>query len=190
MSGEPEPTIEELIERSSLGTPGAKALRARTPPETAADIVARAAEQPAYRTPVQPPHGWEGRQVRHFDPPRKIAIPGAFSAKVVGLTYAPGYPHNLHTLAALRGSSEEPRIILRHNPENPFDTNAVEVRAQEPGGDFVLLGHLPRAVAPRVAAGLDDGQGWEVTGYEVLEDPRHPNKPGLSIKVQRFTFDD
>lgn len=33
--------IEDLIEASSLGTPGAKALRARTSPETAREIVAR-----------------------------------------------------------------------------------------------------------------------------------------------------
>lgn len=35
-----EMTIDELIERSSLGTPEAKAIRARTPPGVAAVIVA------------------------------------------------------------------------------------------------------------------------------------------------------
>jgi hypothetical protein len=33
-----EPSFAELIERSSLGTPGAKALRARTSPEEVAKV--------------------------------------------------------------------------------------------------------------------------------------------------------
>lgn len=37
-------SIEELIEQSSLGAPGAKALRTRTPPEVARAIVQRSKE--------------------------------------------------------------------------------------------------------------------------------------------------
>lgn len=181
------PTIEELIERSSLGTPGAKALRARTPPEVAEAIVARAGEDPAYRPPVQPPHGWEGRTPRHFDPPSKTTIPPTFSAKVVGCSFSPGYPGNYRALKALAEDEEQesPRIILRHNPDSPHDCNAVEVLAERPGG-LRMLGHLPRAVAPRIAGELDAGKDWRVTGYEVLEDPRHIDKPGLSITARRF----
>lgn len=36
-----DPTIEQLIERSSLGTPGARALRDRTPPEVVERILAK-----------------------------------------------------------------------------------------------------------------------------------------------------
>lgn len=38
-------SFTELIDRSSLGTPGAKALRARTHPEVAEEIVRRLREQ-------------------------------------------------------------------------------------------------------------------------------------------------
>lgn len=46
---DPAPTIEELIERSSLGTPGAKALRERVPDKVAGRIVARSKEIQAER---------------------------------------------------------------------------------------------------------------------------------------------
>jgi hypothetical protein len=42
--GESHEGIRNLIERSSLGTPGAKALRDRTPDEIAGQIVARSKE--------------------------------------------------------------------------------------------------------------------------------------------------
>lgn len=232
----PIPTIEELIERSSLGTPGAKALRARTPPDVAssiverataqrcgncgcsastgradcpggiqsesadpcichsradmadaASIVERAVAQPAYRPPAQPPHGWEGRTPKHFDPPSKTSMPATFSSKVVGCSFSPGYPGNYRALKALAEdeNQETPSIVLRHDPDNPHDNNAVQVLAVRPAG-LRMLGHLPRAVAPRIAGELDAGKDWRVTGYEVLEDPRHVDKPGLSITARRF----
>lgn len=56
--------IEALIEASSLGTPGAKALRARTPRRTAEEIVARAAALEAERweclLPAGTPHPGHG----------------------------------------------------------------------------------------------------------------------------------
>ncbi len=159
-----------------------------SPAETAAAIVDRASRQPAYRPPAQPPHGWESRQVRHYDPPDKTAIPATFSAKVVGVSFAAGYPGNLRALHKLAtGDVEElrPTLILRHDPENPHDNNAVQVLAVRPAGNR-MLGHLPRAVAPRIAGELDAGKDWRVIGYEVLEDPRHPDKPGLSINARRL----
>lgn len=39
-----EPSIPDLIERSSLGTPGAKALRERTPPEVVDRIMQKVGE--------------------------------------------------------------------------------------------------------------------------------------------------
>lgn len=39
--GGAEPSIEDLIEQSSLGTPGAKALRARTPKAVVDEILRR-----------------------------------------------------------------------------------------------------------------------------------------------------
>lgn len=41
-----EPTIEELIENSSLGTPEAKAIRAQTPPEVVDEVMEKLRETP------------------------------------------------------------------------------------------------------------------------------------------------
>lgn len=44
------PELADLVDRSSLGTPGAKALRSRTPPDVAEAIVARSGAAPRPRT--------------------------------------------------------------------------------------------------------------------------------------------
>lgn len=140
--------------------------------------------QPAYRTPPTPPPGWEGRTPKHYPASDKATIPGALGAKLAGVTFAPDYPRNLRALLALAGG-DEPRIILRHNPNNQYDANAVEVRAVRYTGETVMLGHLPAALAARIAPELDAGEPWEVTRYEVLEDPRYRDKPGISIDLRR-----
>lgn len=52
-----EKTIEELIAKSSFGTPGAKAVRAKTPDDVAARIVARSEE--IRRLNICAECGWE-----------------------------------------------------------------------------------------------------------------------------------
>jgi hypothetical protein len=139
---------------------------------------------PAYRPPVQPPPGWEGRTPKHFPPSDKATIPGAMGVKLAGVSFAPSYPRNLRALAALAGDGA-PRIVLLHNPANTHDTNAVEVRAVRHTGETVMLGHLPAALAARIAPELDAGEPWEVTHYEVLEHPSYRDRPGISIDLRR-----
>lgn len=54
MRGDERSAIEELIEASSLGTPAAKALRARTPPQVVAGVRRRMAMKSVHWTPEEP----------------------------------------------------------------------------------------------------------------------------------------
>ncbi len=159
----PSPTIEDLSTIEEL--------------QTAA---------PAYRPPVQPPHGWEGRTPKHFPPSDKATIPGEFGVKVVGLSFQVRYPRNLRALKSLAEDGEAPELVLRRNPENTYDANAIEVRGIRPNGSESMIGHLPAGLAARIAPELDAGAGWRVTGYEVLVSAGHEDKPGLSIDLRRF----
>jgi hypothetical protein len=140
---------------------------------------------PAYRVPPPVPPGWEGRQPKHYGPSEKADIPGALGAKVVGLTFVPKYPGNLHALASLAGSESEPPIVLRRNPANAYDANAVEVHAVRPSGELSMIGHLPAALAARIAPEMDADEPWVVARYQVLEMPGHEDKPGLSLDLRR-----
>jgi len=62
--------------------------------------------------------------------------------------------------ATLRVGQE---LVLAHTPENRYDANAVEVRTTD--GD--LLGHVPAAVAGRLAGALPNGR-WRAKVHEVL----------------------
>lgn len=135
-----------------------------------------------------PPPGWDRREPKHFEASDKATIPGALGAKIVGLSFVDDYPSNLHALAVLHGTEREPRLVLRRNPDNPHDANAVEVRAERPPdrpGEPIMLGHLPRALAARIAPELDAGEPWHVAAWQALEHPQHPNQPGLSIDLRR-----
>src|SRR5690242_15034970 len=57
------PTMEALIERSSFGTPGAKALRARTPQNVVAEVIAKIADN-AERRDRSTAGSIDGRTVR------------------------------------------------------------------------------------------------------------------------------
>jgi len=54
-------------------------------------------------------------------------------------------------------------LVLAHTPENRYDANAVEVRTT----DGNLLGHVPAAVAGRLAGALPNGR-WRAKVHEVL----------------------
>lgn len=104
-----------------------------------------------------------------------ITMPATFTAKLVGSTFTERYPHNILELA----DKPDAPLALVHNPDNEYDSNAVEVRYL---GE--LLGHLPRAAAARVAEQIDTGV-WEAHIVEVLIHPEHPDNPGLTIRCER-----
>ena len=117
---------------------------------------------------------------------RKMASP--FSAKVVGVSFVPGYPDNLHRLSATSDEArrlDEPlSALLRRNPDNPYDPNAVEVHVPSLGeGGFI--GHLTRPIVARMAPEMDAGAVWMADVGDVLIDPDHMDRPGISVNCKR-----
>lgn len=112
-----------------------------------------------------------------------------FKSKVVGVTHAPGYPDNLHSLEELAGRAyveggEGLSAILIRNPDNPYDENAIEVHVPALG-DTAMIGHLPRDLASKLAPLMDDNMKWAATIENVYINPDHPDRPGISISVNR-----
>lgn len=99
--------------------------------------------------------------------------------RVVGVSFVPDYPANLYLLIEARQElmGDVPVRLVR-NPDNKFDSNAVEVRW---GSE--MLGHLSRDVAARVAPLLDNGADYDASVYQVLVNPENPEHPGLDILV-------
>ena len=131
--------------------------------------------------------------------------PARFSVRVVGVSFIDAYPDNLHRLSAahrsrfdvtLRRRSEavgealwagfgpcemEPLpVILQRNPDNEFDSNAVEVVVPTIG----MIGHLPAYMAARVAPWLDAGGRMRAGVGSVLYTPDAPELPGVSLVLE------
>jgi len=119
-------------------------------------------------------------------------LPPKFTAKVVGVSFVAGYPDNLHELDRMvngvQFGGELPTVILRRNPDNKFDANAIEVHVPALG-DHAMIGRLERPIAARLAPELDAGGQW-VAGIEsVLINPDHMDRPGISVTMQRVKED-
>lgn len=119
--------------------------------------------------------------------------PSRFTVKVVGLTFVDGYPDNLtalerawydRSITAPAGQDPEPLpAVLRPNPENGHDPNAVEVHVPSVG----MLGHVPARLAERLSPCLLDGEDWQASVEEVLVHPDNPDRPGISVLIQHVT---
>lgn len=113
----------------------------------------------------------------------------AFSTKVVGVSFTPHYPDNLHDLAASQERAErngEPlAVVLVRNPANNYDSNAIEVHVPALGQEMGFIGHLTRPIAARMAPEIDGGTPWAATIESVLIDPDHMDRPGIAIKCVR-----
>ena len=123
------------------------------------------------------------RTAKHYPPSNKATLPGKLSSKTVGVQFEPGYPGILHTLAAVVDGGQTPLLKLVRDPDNQFDPNAVAVRSAKKG---THLGHLPAALAARIAPEMDAGVFWLIESYEVLVMPGHEDKPGLSLNLRRM----
>lgn len=123
-----------------------------------------------------------------------------FETGVVGVSFVDGYPENLHSLAqavnqgrvytepdsdmrevADRLSGEYTPVVLVRNPDNPFDANAIEVHVPIVG----MVGHVPKRVAAGLAPELDAGEAWLAGVVGIWIHPDHPERPGLSIRLER-----
>lgn len=117
--------------------------------------------------------------------------------KVVGVTFVPTYPSNLHQLQALydwQGSSArhvEPEplsVVLRRNPDNRYDPNAIEVHVPALGTEG-MIGHLSREHAAIIAPMMDAGRHFAAHVHRCKILPSQPQNPGIEIAVTRLPKD-
>jgi hypothetical protein len=104
--------------------------------------------------------------------------------RAAGVTFADGYPGNLLQVRDLveqaDASGEALPVILRRNPDNPYDANAVEIHVPALGA---MVGHLPKNVAAKLAPALDSGLRFHTSVFAVAVDPAHLDRPGLEIRI-------
>lgn len=110
-----------------------------------------------------------------------------FSVRVVGVTFVPTYPRNLYALDDMyknNGDGAPLAVVLVRNPANQHDSNAIEVHVPALG-QYAMLGHLPAAIAKRMAPSLDTGEQWSASVEAVQVNPEHMDRPGISIECAR-----
>lgn len=101
---------------------------------------------------------------------------------VNGVTFRPGYPHTIFAVAR-EAETGEVLVELRRNPDNPHDSNAVEVHVPMLGGES-FIGFLPRPEAGIVAPRMDAGATATAELVEVFQLPVDPDRPGVVITVE------
>jgi len=74
-------------------------------------------------------------------------------------------------------------VHLVRNPQNEADSNAIEVHTEMDDADM-MLGHIPAALASRLAPMMDAGQGWDGWVSEVLVNKDAAGRPGVRIHLQ------
>ena len=111
-----------------------------------------------------------------------------FAAKVVGVSFVPGYPDNITSLRDLADEAarlgERMTAVLIRNPKNEYDSNAIEVHVPALG-DNGMIGHVERPLAARMAPEIDQGTRFLAEVVNVLINPDHPDRPGISINMKR-----
>lgn len=108
--------------------------------------------------------------------------------KVVGVSFTKTYPGNLLRLAEVDAQSrergEQLAVVLRRNPDNFHDANAVEVHVPALG-DMAMIGHVDRHNAARLAPRIDAGERFLAEVRWVRIDPDHADHPGIDIAITR-----
>jgi len=108
---------------------------------------------------------------------------------VVGVSFVSTYPDNLHRLGRLVAEADafgEPLVaVLKRNPANKFDTNAVEVHVPALGS-LGMVGHVSKETAARLAPLMDADVPFRGSVAAVRVDPWHPDRPGVSVSIERI----
>ena len=109
----------------------------------------------------------------------------AFSTKVVGVSFTPQYPDNLYELDLAQQQALEAGeplvVVLRRDPDNAHDPNAIEVHVPALGEEWGFIGHLVAPVAARLAPQIDAGERWGGAVTSVKINPDHLDRPGIEI---------
>jgi hypothetical protein len=104
---------------------------------------------------------------------------------VAGESFRPGYPNNLLRLADVLDGMEGPEwvgAVLRRDPGNDYDTNAIEVHV--PTGDIGHVGFVPAQLAAVLAPILDSGVSMTCSAVEVRIGSGGSARPGLTACVK------
>lgn len=115
-----------------------------------------------------------------------------FSTKLVGVTYSPWYPRNVwaleHRLRYIEVRTAGPPrpvpVVLRREPDNPVDRNAVAVVVEEEA-DLGHLGHLNATLSARLAPELDNGTSWSAQVINIAIHPQRETVPGIEVRLTR-----
>lgn len=128
---------------------------------------------------------------------------------VVGITYVKGYPGNIKRLRSVceqlglgwglaakaqaahdaetlgiphsERRSEGLAVVLKRNPKNKHDANAIEVHVPAIGQ---MIGHVPRDVAAKWAPKLDAGETPRAWVEQVRVKTGHENRPGIDVRTE------
>lgn len=109
-----------------------------------------------------------------------------FTTKVVGVSFVRNYPYNLLRLQQRINEAEDWEtfpVVLRHNPNNEHDSNAVEVHIVDSVCSGIV-GHLPRNVAAKLVPSLVNNDSWFCHVVQVDIDSEHRDQPGLTIRCE------
>lgn len=130
------------------------------------------------------------KEVERVASGRTAELAGSFRATVVGVTFTPTYPNNLHTLEQMQMDAdmmgERLAVVIVRQPDNPYDANACEVHVPALGVE-AFVGHLTRPLAARLAPELDAGAKWRGSVVFVKIHDEHQDRPGLEIHLERVT---
>jgi len=106
--------------------------------------------------------------------------PNLHRGTVAGVTFIKGYPENLRLIQqALSYNPEGVCVSLTRNPDNKYDTNAVEFRV-----DGQMIGHVPKQLAAELAPLLDSGSEVETRITSIGGANNDPTKLGVGFSVR------
>lgn len=113
------------------------------------------------------------------------------TSKVVGVTYAPGYPdtilrlHDAWTIREIHEGRTEPlAAVLIRNPQNEHDGNAIEVHVPALGQ---MIGHVWKIEAAYLAPRIDAGEVWAAQIVKARINPEHPDRPGIELSIRQVS---
>lgn len=89
-----------------------------------------------------------------------------FDTKIVGVTFAKDAQPALKLMAS--DQSGNISVVLKREPDNAYDPNAVEVYAVKDGNREIKLGYLNRNLAELIAKLMDIGINVPVKKYQVI----------------------
>lgn len=112
-----------------------------------------------------------------------LGIPdGMTTIRIVGVSFVPAYPDNLLELQKTHAARIEwIPLVMTRNPENPYDSNAIEVRYN---GE--MLGHIPKDLAAVISPKMASGDIFTAAVFAVLISPENPRNPGLDILITDY----